>query len=89
MVKNPSCDGGHIVRSLHRELRSHMLQSNQACVLQLESMCCNERSHHDTVKILHAATKTQLNQINKCSFFKKKTAPAKVNKNELHFHSSK
>ena len=75
---------GMWVQFLVGELRSHMLKSNQACVLQLLSLRAVEPLHHnqrfcvpqqdswhDAMKILCAATKTRCSQINKIKqFFK-------------------
>ena len=49
---------GTWVRSLVRELRSHMPQDDEACEAQ-------EKILNDATKIPHATTKTQHSQVNK------------------------
>ena len=49
------------VQSLVGELRSHMVQSNWACELQLQSPCSARKILQESMEALWAATKTQYN----------------------------
>ena len=73
VVKNPLYKGGTQVRSLVRELRSHMTWSNQVCMTQLlKHECHNYRVSALQQKAQCASMKTWCNKINKCMIFFKR-----------------